>query len=570
MDHAKLVMRASEAIPRAIRYLYARQREDGAWTDRLSSSPMTTALGVLALARTAPQVHAERICRGLGWLRDNQREDGGWSMADTYPASSPGTTAFAVAALHALDHDASLASIERARAFIESSGGEDAIPGMRGPGPRSWPAAAPIAYVLAGLRDAREQPYQPFEVMLLPQRWRNKVSIGLPGVLALGIMQSRSMPAGPLRRLGQRLAEPRALAWLRAVQGPNGGVEECAMLSALILIGLHAAGVGQDIQDGSEQYLIQTQRADGSWAVDRDLEISVTAYAVLALAECADLSAEPRLERTRDWLLGTQQTEPFTPLNIPAGGWSWNVPSGWPESEDTAVVLGVLDRLGVPARESAIQDGLRWLRSRQNRNGSWSEWVRNSSILNDRPCPGVTAHVVMAMQQYGEPRGRRAPLDRALRYFSRIQGPDGAIPSIWFRDSTHGTAKVLEALADIGLAGSDVAVRARQWLLASQRPDGAWPLQTEVGVAGGTVEETAWALYSLLRAGVGAQDEQVSRGIEWLVDQQSADGTWQPNPVGLYFDDLCYADDLIAHTYALRTLGRWLACAGRPGTEARR
>lgn len=563
MDHDKLRSRVTEVVGRAVEYLYSRQRADGAWTDRLSSSPMTTALALLALARSNQQAHRKRIQDGLAWLKRYQRDDGGWSMADSYPPSSPGTTAFAIAALHALDGDAVGAAIERAYAFIKASGGEDVIPGMAGPGPRTWPAAAPIAWVLAGMRDPRDQPYQPVEVMLLPQRWRNKVSIGLPGVLALGIMQSRSMPASLPRRIAQRLAEPRALTWLRSVQGPNGGVEECPMLSALMLLGLHAADVGQDIQDSSESYLVETQRPDGSWAVDRDLEISVTAYVVLALAECADVAREPRLKPAREWLLSTQWKEPFTPLKIPAGGWSWNVPSGWPESEDTAVVLSVLAKLGISRDHPAVAKGLRWLGARQNRNGSWSEWVRNSSILNDRPCPGVTAHVVMALQEYGMARGRRSPIGRALHYFGRAQQPDGAVPSIWFRDSTHGTAKVLEAYADLGQIDELVAVRARRWLLANQRPDGAWPSNVEVGVAGGTVEETAWAVYSLLRAGQSPWDDQISIAIQWLADRQDTDGTWQPSPVGLYFDDLCYGDDLIAHTYALRALARWAACTAR-------
>ncbi|WP_125727587.1 prenyltransferase/squalene oxidase repeat-containing protein [Kibdelosporangium aridum] len=547
----------TDVVSRATDYLYDTQREDGAWTDRLSSSPMTTALSVLALSTVDKDRYREQVGRGLDWLRRNQRGDGGWSMADTFPPSSPGTSAFAVAALKGLDPHGASDIVDKALRYIEFDGGLDSVPGMAGIAPRSWPAAAPIAWVLAGLRDPQEQPYQPIEVMLLPQALRNKVSIGLPGVLALGIMQRRTMQAGPLRRLAQWLAEPRALAWLRGVLGPNGGVEECPMLSAMIVIGLHSAGVGQDIRDASLSYLLSTQRTDGSWAVDRDLEISVSAYAVLALAESIDVAKEPRLRPTTDWLVSTQWQEPFRPLRIPAGGFSWNVPSGWPESEDTAVVLSVLGELGLTTAHPAVAAGLKWLRVRQNRDGSWSEWVRNSNILNDRPCPGVTAHVMMALYQHGQRPGRRNPLGRALLYMARNQEADGASPSIWFRDSTHGTAKLLEAFAYLGLAGARPAVRARDWLLATQRPDGSWPTAVVVSAEGPTAEETAWALYSLLCAGVPADSDPVLRAVRWLADRQGDDGTWQPSPVGLYFDDLCYGDDLIAHTYSLRALARW-------------
>jgi squalene-hopene/tetraprenyl-beta-curcumene cyclase len=225
-------------------------------------------------------------------------------------------------------------------------------------------------------------------------------------------------------------------------------------------------------------------------------------------------------------------------------------------------VLSVLGLLGLDKDHPAIAAGLRWLKVRQNRDGSWSEWVRNSSILNDRPCAGVTAHAMLALDQHAEDHGRRAPLGRALRWFERIQEPDGATPSIWFRDSTHGTAKVLEAYARLGRTDDPVAVRARRWLLDWQRPDGAWPRAVTVGVPGGTVEETAWATYSLLLAGEGPWSAPVVSAVEWLLDNQETKGTWRPSPVGLYFDDLCYSDDLIAHTYTLRALARWRRLAG--------
>jgi squalene-hopene/tetraprenyl-beta-curcumene cyclase len=562
VDQAKLARRSAEAVRAAAGYLFARQRADGAWTDRLSSSPMTTAMALLALDRADGAAYRDRIAAGLAWLERSQREDGGWSMADTFPPSSPGTTAFAIAAFTALAPEATRDRVRRAQAFIAANGGEAVIPGMQGPGPRTWPAAAAIAYVLAGLRDHDQQPYQPVEVMLLPARLRNKVSIGLPGVLALGIMQARTMRAGRLRRIAQRLAEPRALAWLRAVLGPNGGVEECPMLSAFIYLGLKEAGVAEDIQQASLSYLLQTQREDGSWAVDRDLEIAVTAYAVLGLAEVEDVAADPRLAPTREWLLSTQWTRPFSPLGLPAGGWSWNVPSGWPESEDTAVVLSVLGMLGLGRDHPAVAAGLRWLRVRQNRNGSWSEWVRNSTLLNDRPCAGVTGHVVMALHDHAEPAGPRSPAGRALRWFDRTQGADGAIPSIWFRDDTHGTAKVLETYAAIGRPRDPVARRARGFLLARQRPDGAWPVDVVVGAAGGTVEETSWATFSLLAAGEDPWSGPVTSAVEWMLDRQDADGTWPVSPVGLYFDDLCYGSDLITHAYPLRALGRWCRATG--------
>ena len=548
-----------DAVERATEYLFRRQRDDGSWADRLSSSAIPTSLAVLALAQADRDTYRGEIAAALAWLRANQRPDGGWALADADPPSDSSVTAFAVAAFKAVDPEADLPCVDRAMAFIAEHGGEAAIL----PNVRTWRELVAVAWALAGLRPIDQQPAQPLEIMLLPPRLRNRASIALPGVIGLGIGQSRVLPSGRLRRLAQRLAEPRGLAWLRAVMAENGGIEECPLMAAIVYMGLRTAGadVGEDIQRGCINYLLATRRADGSWAIDRDLEIAVTAYAVLALAECATVADEPRLRPTKEWLLAAQWRTPFRPLRLPVGGWSWANPSGWPESEDTAVAMSALLHLGLPADDPAIRSGVRFLLDRRNRDGSWSEWVRESSMVHDGPCVGVTGHVVMAFHQLG----MRSPIQAALRYFETQQQPDGSATSLWFRDSTHGTAKLLETYAEIGQAGDPVAVNARRWLLEHQRDDGAWPDTVIEGPPpGGTAEETAWALYSLLRADEPADNPSVTRGVQWLLDAQNDEGTWRPHAVGLYYDQMYYSSDLIAHTYALRALGRWLGTAETP------
>lgn len=547
----------TDAIHGATDYLFARQRDDGGWTDRLSSSAVPTSMATLVLSRADPVRYEPEIQAGLSWLRDQQREDGGWSQSDRDPPSDTAATAFAVGALRSLDAAGSRARIDRALEFMAAHGGEQAIVDDT----RTWRELVGILWVLEGFRDISEVPRQPLEAMLLPARFRNRASIALPGVVSLGIWQSRALHWNLPRRILRRLAEPKGLAWLRALLGPNGGIEECALMASFVFMGLDMAGpgIGDDIQRECVRYLLNTRRPDGSWATDRDLEIAVSAYSVLALAECGgDVAADPRLLPTREWLLSTQWRRPFDPLQQPAGGWSWAVPSGWPESEDTAVVLSVLALLGVPAQDPSVRLGIDWLLSRQNNNGSWSEWIRNTTETFDAPCPGVTAHVVMALGQHGLRNGRRSPVARALRYLRSAQDTDGAFSSLWFRDRTHGTAKVLEAYAGLGLANDPVAVKARQWLLDTQLADGAWPGKAHEGPPdGGTAEETAWAVYSLLCAGFDPWDERIVRAVRWLVERQDSGGTWAPSAVGLYYPTMYYSSDLIAHAYALRTLGRW-------------
>ncbi len=558
MDLVAVRSRAEKAADRGLVHLWDRQRENGSWVDRLSSSTVATALGALSLNRADPQGHRDRIAAAVRWLRTNQRADGGWSMADAEPPSSPGMTAFAIAALHEIDPVASRTALDRGWAFLDANDAENVIPGLRGAAPRTWPAALPTIWGLVGLRDPREQPDQPVEAVLLPARLRNKVSIALPVILALGVMQARTLPRNPLRGVTGRVAVPKALDWLREVSGTNGGIEECPMIAGFVCLGLGAAGVGRDLRLASLRYLLGTQRPDGSWAIDRDLEISVTAYAVMALAEFGDVAAERQLRRTRDWLLDSQWNRPFAPLGLPSGGWAWANPSGWPESEDTAVVLGVLADLGVPRGHPAVELGIRWLLRMQNKDGSWSEWVRNSTIMNDRPCAGVTAHAVLALRRFGVSCAPDSAIARGLSYLDGHRQADGSIASVWFRDSTHGTSRLLEAFTATRNAPAPAARAARDWLVAEQADDGGWPRHHELPPEGTTVEETAWALFALLHAGHDPAAPEVLRAVDWLVERQDDRGTWRPSNVGLYFDDLCYTDDLIAHTFALRALGRFL------------
>ena len=49
----------------------------GFWQGRLSSSALSTAIAVFALAMVDEKKHQTQIHRGLKWLRDNSNTDGG-------------------------------------------------------------------------------------------------------------------------------------------------------------------------------------------------------------------------------------------------------------------------------------------------------------------------------------------------------------------------------------------------------------------------------------------------------------------------------------------------------------
>ena len=109
--------------------------------------------------------------------------------------------------------------------------------------------------------------------------------------------------------------------------------------------------------------------------------------------------------------------------------------------------------------------------------------------------------------------------------------------------------------------------RAVAWLAGRQNPDGGWGERTssyestaQRGTGESTPSQTAWALTTVLAA-AGAAHPAVSRGVEYLLGAQRADGGW---------DETAFTATVVPRrTYlrrelapllgALRALGRYRA-----------
>jgi squalene-hopene/tetraprenyl-beta-curcumene cyclase len=366
-------------------------------------------------------------------------------------------------------------------------------------------------------------------------------------------MHAKIMKARPLTRVLQRIAEPRALRFLDETQGANGAYEESAILTANVYIGLRTANVGHEIAQRCLDWLLATRRPDGSWPIDRDLELSATTYVLGGLEATGNL-ADPRLQRTAHWIAAQQMNEPWDPTGAPAGGWAWAQPSGWPDSDDTACAALALARLGQPEHGAAIRRGCDWLLEMQNSDGSWGGFLRNGKMSMDQPCAALTAHAVMALAEAGGYGRRDRCIRRALQFFARTQTADGAIPNLWFRNHTCGTAWALSAYASLGIAHDPVAARAAAWLFRNQNSDGGWGGARDVP---STVEETAWALTALSASGVPSRHPRLQSAADWLLARQKADGTWDPSVICFYCTQLRYSSDHMANGFALEALGRF-------------
>jgi squalene-hopene/tetraprenyl-beta-curcumene cyclase len=462
---AALIFRLRDALAKARAELLAARNAAGHWTGKLSSSALSTATAVCALAiyaresnrpETRARLHAgadttndeNLIERGLAWLAEHVNPDGGWG--DTgLSLSNISTTALVWAAFGAApgaeqQYGTVMAGAQKwlaqhAGAALDAGPerpAEDSRPRLEAAGANLTPArlaeaisrrygrdrtfSVPILTMcaLAGrLGPGREAwrlvrplpfelaacPHQLFAALHLPV-----VSYALPALIALGQARHHQLPSrNPLIRLARRLTRAHTLRVLSAIQPASGGFLEATPLTSFVVMSLAASGqADHPVTRRGIQFLVASARPDGSWPIDTNLATWVTSLAVNALGhEPTALEAHER-RPLRDWLLGQQhQTEhPYT--HAAPGGWAWSDrPGGVPDADDTAGALLALRHLGAPDQplRQAAAAGVTWLLDLQNDDGGIPTFCRGWGHLPfDRSSPDLTAHALRAWTAWND------------------------------------------------------------------------------------------------------------------------------------------------------------------------
>lgn len=537
-----------QARKAAFRLLETRRRPSS-WVGELSSSALSTSMSSLAL-----YLHPEAASRpawvaGLRWVAGTQHGDGGWGDAVVDP-SNMNATSMATAILHYCAAEEYGDRVGAGRRWVEKAGG---FPVLNDPRATSMSGPGRTMYSLAGFYEWSRIRKLPTEVILLPGRVQRTLSITFSSILSLSVLQDHFAPVPLWRRPLRRRAVRAAIEWLRHAQAVDGSFGGSAMLASITVVCLTLADAGgEDIVDKALTFLRKSQLSDGSWPMARDLENFDTTQAVYAYHE-AGLPV-PEGGKVRDWFFQHQWRTPCFHTSSPPGGWAWAKPSGWPDVDDTACTVRSLRALGVPSEDGSLRSGLRWLYEIQNRDGSWPTFVRDSKVPFDRGCPYITSQALTALAALG-PEAEGEASQKAISYLRQHQHLDGGFHSLWFRPSTRGTAAVIEAFSDLGLAEDPVTRRAAEWLRAHQNPDGGWG---DGKGAASTAEETAWATAALLRPGTPRYRDAVERGVGWMLDHQREDGGWEPGVVGVYFSSVVYSNTFYALSYPLIALSRYL------------
>lgn len=608
--------RLSRALAVAREQLLAQRCSDGYWVGELSSSALSTATAVTALAlsgRARPNQiltkETKAIEAGIHWLGAHANSDGGWGDTTDSP-SNLSTTTLCWAAFGAVpEAEAQFAEvIARTESYLERA--IEAYGGSRGLSShlaetviasygkdRTFSAPILTMCALSGRLGSTGQVWRhvaqlPFELAVLPQSMFAAlrlpvVSYALPALIAVGYARHVHRPTrNPMTRLVRHWTAERALNVLGRIQPTSGGYLEATPLTSFVLMSLAGSGKAEHpVARRATEFLLKSQRPDGSWPIDSNLTTWLTTLSINALGASgfSQMAFESR-QSLAAWLLRQQfrSIHPYT--GAAPGGWAWtDLPGGVPDADDTAgaaLALAQLSR-GVPASFSAetldaAAKGVRWLLGLQNRDGGIPTFCSGWGTLPfDRSSPDLTGHALKAWAAWKDQLSRQdatrtaKAVTKAVHFLARSQRADGAWLPLWFgnqfapnlENPTYGTSRVVDALSQIhehSPSSREPLLRGLQWLLGARKADGSW------GGAPGTVssvEETALAVEGLASAlnhvpylCTPIVREVLDGGAQWLAHKIETQNWTTPAPIGLYFARLWYSEKLYPLIFTVAAL----------------
>ena len=282
-----------------------------------------------------------------------------------------------------------------------------ALSGRFGPGRDAWDEVIQLPFELAAF------PRRLYAVLRLPV-----VSYALPALIAVGQAKHHHAPSGNPIIDGLRGAlKSRTLEILRSIQPSNCGFLEATPLTSFVTMSLAGSGQAQHpVARKGVEFLLASQRGDGSWPIDTNLATWVTTLSVNALPNPHG-DAMPRI---RDWLLTQQYTREHLYTGAAPGAWAWtDLPGGVPDADDTAGAALALSRLDAndPDVRNAAFGGLQWLINLQNADGGLPTfcrgWARCRLIAAAQTLPRMAFK--RGSRGWMRPR-RRCRLDSKMRF----------------------------------------------------------------------------------------------------------------------------------------------------------
>ncbi|NQX54902.1 hypothetical protein HQN86_14870 [Pedobacter panaciterrae] len=275
----------------------------------------------------------------------------------------------------------------------------------------------------------------------------------------------------------------------------------------------HSTTAGIDFMAGSLQ-------EDGYW---RDFLTSagfgrdwITAYVVLQLSDIP--GNEALIAKASEQLLS--RTGAAYNENIIA------------DADSINFFIWMQNNRGVNVPEATV---VNW-RSFMHSNGGWATYNNELSLreklgldkgvsvagwLMPHNCVSAVAACVLSFMEINE------AYDDTIGYLLKQQHDEGYISSYWWTSPIYATSFSLMALSKTK-KHADAAARMACWLSNIQNSDGCWynPAVNEPSAL-----YTALAMKALLQFNDKHYTEEIQKGAEWLLRNQTGDGSWPTNRV---------------------------------------
>ena len=542
MGDLRALQRVREATRRTQQYFLRTQRDDGCWWGELESNPTIEAEYIM-LTSFLGSDEGDRISRVATDIRRRQQPDGSWRMYFGAPGDLS-TTIECYFALKLAGDPPDAPHMAGARAFIVERGG---IPKAR--------VFTKIWLALFGQWDWRATPSMPPEVMLLPKwapfniyrfaSWARATIV--PMTVILTLKPTRPPPVGAgIEEL--RADGPGTQAVSRFKPNPlsvQGGF--FLMDRALrFWTGLRVVPGRKRALRAAVDWIVSHQEGDGSWGGIQPPWV----YSLIALNVLGRGLDDPVLAKGLDgfrneWSLPSQD------------GGALRVQACLSPAWDTALAMrGLLDS-GMSPDHPAIQRAAEWLVRKEVRaRGDWavrrpqlepSGWAFGFDNVNypdvDDSAVIVTNLALTNLRDRAGDAAKEATIGRAVDWLSGMQSSNGgwaafdynnhsrSLTKIPFADfgevldppSADITAHMLEMYGVLGYSKWYPAVsRGLQYLWQQQEPDGAWFGRWGVNYLYGT----GAVLPALEALGVDMAQPAVRRAVQWLTDHQNPDGGW--------------------------------------------
>jgi squalene-hopene/tetraprenyl-beta-curcumene cyclase len=371
---------------------------------------------------------------------------------------------------------------------------------------------------------------------------------------------AEKFPIGPARRIAIKRAEQ----WMIERFKESGGLS--AILPAMMnsMIALKCLGYAEDhplVKEGIHELdllEIYDENDDTIRVQPCVSPVWDTCISVYALGQTGLDRNHPAMKQGASWLLSKQSKLPGDwAVNNPAppGGWYFEFRNEfYPDVDDTCMTLMALEhadaREGLQVQRAAMDRGLVWMLGMQNEDGGWAsfdrgndkEWMTkvpfaDHNAMIDPSTADITSRVLESLSFRKEFHLGNPIAQKAIEFIKKDQCEDGSWFGRWGVNYIYGTWQVLRGLKLIGEdMNKGYLRRGVEWFKHHQNPDGGWGESiasyedpSQKGKGESTPSQTAWALMGLISGNQG-QSQSVRRGVKYLIESQTADGTWDEIP----------------------------------------